>query len=203
GGAHVDFNYYYIPQNGFSDLDIRYGKISQKFSEELNGFLIANKSSSLSDDLYLQISEEGGDVVERILIQDDILMKFSKQFLVASAPVIDRADYYTGTMTPQANVADASEYLAGRSWIYRMPYAYSSGFSNTSNTSVHNCSDLCPSVGDDSWFYLYSSDATDSVPYDLTIRMILRSEEHTSELQSRENLVCRLLLAKKNNYGQC
>src|SRR5690606_39300285 len=29
-------------------------------------------------------------------------------------------------------------------------------------------------------------------PYDLT-----RSEEHTSELQSRENLVCRLLLEKK------
>src|SRR5690606_40902193 len=26
-----------------------------------------------------------------------------------------------------------------------------------------------------------------------------RSEEHTSELQSRENLVCRLLLANKNN----
>src|SRR5436309_4892624 len=29
-----------------------------------------------------------------------------------------------------------------------------------------------------------------------------RSEEHTSELQSRENLVCRLLLEKKNE-GQC
>src|SRR5207302_4387686 len=27
---------------------------------------------------------------------------------------------------------------------------------------------------------------------------IVRSEEHTSELQSRENLVCRLLLVKKN-----
>src|SRR5436309_5641217 len=27
-----------------------------------------------------------------------------------------------------------------------------------------------------------------------------RSEEHTSELQSRENLVCRLLLEKKKNY---
>src|SRR5690606_40043706 len=27
--------------------------------------------------------------------------------------------------------------------------------------------------------------------------MIVRSEEHTSELQSRENLVCRLLLEKK------
>src|SRR5690606_40453141 len=29
-----------------------------------------------------------------------------------------------------------------------------------------------------------------------------RSEEHTSELQSRENLVCRLLLEKKNITGR-
>src|SRR3712207_7167677 len=29
-----------------------------------------------------------------------------------------------------------------------------------------------------------------------------RSEEHTSELQSRQYLVCRLLLEKKNNYQQ-
>src|SRR6266700_5001105 len=29
-----------------------------------------------------------------------------------------------------------------------------------------------------------------------------RSEEHTSELQSRENLVCRLLLEKKKTKGQ-
>src|SRR5436309_12681614 len=29
-----------------------------------------------------------------------------------------------------------------------------------------------------------------------------RSEEHTSELQSRENLVCRLLLEKKKNKAQ-
>src|SRR5260370_30031216 len=28
-----------------------------------------------------------------------------------------------------------------------------------------------------------------------------RSEEHTSELQSHLNLVCRLLLEKKNNFG--
>src|SRR5690606_7058407 len=34
-------------------------------------------------------------------------------------------------------------------------------------------------------------------------RSEVRSEEHTSELQSRENLVCRLLLEKKksSNYG--
>src|SRR5204862_3079468 len=34
----------------------------------------------------------------------------------------------------------------------------------------------------------------------------MRSEEHTSELQSRRELVCRLLLEKKNahgNYGAC
>src|SRR5690606_38673278 len=29
-------------------------------------------------------------------------------------------------------------------------------------------------------------------------RQVFRSEEHTSELQSRENIVCRLLLEKKN-----
>src|SRR3712207_7908229 len=30
--------------------------------------------------------------------------------------------------------------------------------------------------------------------------VVLRSEEHTSELQSRQYLVCRLLLEKKKNY---
>src|SRR3712207_7024094 len=29
---------------------------------------------------------------------------------------------------------------------------------------------------------------------------VVRSEEHTSELQSRQYLVCRLLLEKKNNF---
>src|SRR2546428_5006369 len=31
----------------------------------------------------------------------------------------------------------------------------------------------------------------------------IRSEEHTSELQSRSDLVCRLLLEKKNTNNQC
>src|SRR3712207_7241765 len=34
-------------------------------------------------------------------------------------------------------------------------------------------------------------------PFERRIRIILRSEEHTSELQSRQYLVCRLLLEKK------
>src|SRR2546430_10457922 len=32
---------------------------------------------------------------------------------------------------------------------------------------------------------------------------LTRSEEHTSELQSQSNLVCRLLLEKKNKHRQC
>src|SRR2546430_11043117 len=34
------------------------------------------------------------------------------------------------------------------------------------------------------------------------VRQHLRSEEHTSELQSQSNLVCRLLLEKKKNTQQ-
>src|SRR5436305_4258255 len=37
-------------------------------------------------------------------------------------------------------------------------------------------------------------------PYCSPTRAGLRSEEHTSELQSRPHLVCRLLLEKKNLY---
>src|SRR3712207_7335732 len=36
--------------------------------------------------------------------------------------------------------------------------------------------------------------------YHRTVTSVLRSEEHTSELQSRQYLVCRLLLDKKNTY---
>src|SRR2546427_2790708 len=34
------------------------------------------------------------------------------------------------------------------------------------------------------------------------VRVAARSEEHTSELQSQSNLVCRLLLEKKNNFRE-
>src|SRR5690606_39293885 len=47
--------------------------------------------------------------------------------------------------------------------------------------------------------YLYLLLAVAPLPHDfLQGKKHLRSEEHTSELQSRENLVCRLLLEKKN-----
>src|SRR3712207_8907032 len=37
------------------------------------------------------------------------------------------------------------------------------------------------------------------IPIKELLNLIKRSEEHTSELQSRQYLVCRLLLEKKNN----
>src|SRR5690606_41138519 len=40
-----------------------------------------------------------------------------------------------------------------------------------------------------------------NVEAELLYKWIKRSEEHTSELQSRENLVCRLLLEKKKKLG--
>src|SRR3712207_7535935 len=38
---------------------------------------------------------------------------------------------------------------------------------------------------------------------DLGLKTILRSEEHTSELQSRQYLVCRLLLEKNTTKTHC
>src|SRR5699024_12528916 len=44
-----------------------------------------------------------------------------------------------------------------------------------------------------------SRSSTDRLPHwPATVRTLGRSEEHTSELQSRFDLVCRLLLEKKN-----
>src|SRR2546428_10012436 len=37
----------------------------------------------------------------------------------------------------------------------------------------------------------------------ITSASVSRSEEHTSELQSRSDLVCRLLLEKKKTYRSC
>src|SRR5690606_39958725 len=48
---------------------------------------------------------------------------------------------------------------------------------------------------------LRSTGTASRVGQELTVPTGVRSEEHTSELQSRENLVCRLLLEKKNTVN--
>src|SRR5207249_7870852 len=48
---------------------------------------------------------------------------------------------------------------------------------------------------------LHPTGALNSIPSSVSLASpAFRSEEHTSELQSRFDLVCRLLLEKKNNY---
>src|SRR3712207_7470097 len=59
----------------------------------------------------------------------------------------------------------------------------------------------CLGVGHRGWIDLQCT-----FPYDQLLALSVsreRSEEHTSELQSRQYLVCRLLLEKKNNNPYC
>src|SRR5690606_39473267 len=58
------------------------------------------------------------------------------------------------------------------------------------------------------WFYRAAAADFKKIPgspiaYWVSPKTFERSEEHTSELQSRENLVCSLLLEKKNYADAC
>src|SRR5690349_22900951 len=71
-------------------------------------------------------------------------------------------------------------------------------------------SDQCrrsPSAGDSAGHRSGTLEGSEGSPRNprgitATAPAILRSEEHTSELQSRRDLVCRLLLEKKKNTQQ-
>src|SRR3712207_7093363 len=57
-----------------------------------------------------------------------------------------------------------------------------------------------PVHGDDGWIAIGQSDGLPSLWRSADgVSWNVRSEEHTSELQSRQYLVCRLLLEKKKN----
>src|SRR5690606_41012729 len=58
---------------------------------------------------------------------------------------------------------------------------------------------FAPAVSASCWIRVRWSEVT-MLPSSTTTRSPARSEEHTSELQSRENLVCRLLLEKKKKH---
>src|SRR5690349_23535054 len=49
---------------------------------------------------------------------------------------------------------------------------------------------------------LNDQDCAETRPVDEPLRLVRRSEEHTSELQSRRDLVCRLLLEKKKKKNK-
>src|SRR3712207_8061773 len=57
----------------------------------------------------------------------------------------------------------------------------------------------CPSTRSDRREPGWDVSSSSSASRQMTVRSARRSEEHTSELQSRQYLVCRLLLEKKKN----
>src|SRR2546427_10058501 len=75
------------------------------------------------------------------------------------------------------------------------PYIYTFFFFNdTATTEIYTLSlhDALPIYVD-----FYEIHAAEKVTLKVPVHLVTRSEEHTSELQSQSNLVCRLLLEKK------
>src|SRR2546428_2289280 len=68
-------------------------------------------------------------------------------------------------------------------------------FNDTATTEIYTLSlhDALP-ISSPTWWWVSAPDSLASSSW-----WVNRSEEHTSELQSRSDLVCRLLLEKKNN----
>src|SRR5947209_12139670 len=82
-----------------------------------------------------------------------------------------------------------------------IPAAHISLFNDTATTEIYTLSlhDALPILI--MWKHVLPNAVVATItflPFNLTGGISLRSEEHTSELQSRQYLVCRLLLEKKN-----
>src|SRR5690606_41613735 len=95
--------------------------------------------------------------------------------------------------------ADASRicFCLPRSPVHRDLLSFPTRRSSDLVDGVRNLTTACSDVH--SYFMYLSTDFVFSGAYGpLREEDAPRSEEHTSELQSRENLVCRLLLEKKN-----
>src|SRR5258707_8563466 len=78
-------------------------------------------------------------------------------------------------------------------------------FNDTATTEIYTLSlhDALPIFFDAVYVEAAGSVATLEAIEDFACLFDLRSEEHTSELQSRQYLVCRLLLEKKKIAGIC
>src|SRR2546430_10945354 len=74
-------------------------------------------------------------------------------------------------------------------------------FNDTATTEIYTLSlhDALPIWNEREWYPIIVGSPS-KVPTNVALTLLLpvRSEEHTSELQSQSNIVCRLLLEKKN-----
>src|SRR2546430_6709022 len=76
-------------------------------------------------------------------------------------------------------------------------------FNDTATTEIYTLSlhDALPISGNEGACQRRGMGPRKFARHALEVRGLHRSEEHTSELQSQSNLVCRLLLEKKKNRG--
>src|SRR2546427_9139681 len=85
--------------------------------------------------------------------------------------------------------------------IYPLPFFFFFFFNDTATTEIYTLSlhDALPISPRDVELRLTRAGEGSDHAWSLQVRtdQLLRSEEHTSELQSQSNLVCRLLLEKK------
>src|SRR5690606_40480037 len=101
-------------------------------------------------------------------------------------------------------------YDAGRTWLYTLPLRDALPISFWISTVAtgprllsSSASTIVPTAGAFGLAFRSSRSATSRIissrpsMFSFDLAETSRSEEHTSELQSRENLVCRLLLEKK------
>src|SRR5256885_5408605 len=105
---------------------------------------------------------------------------------------IRRMEYGTiwaGATLSQTGAVDGNRVVSGT--FTNVPYLVAENYNNDRRAHLD-------SVGYNIEFYPSDKWALDS---DLSWSAVRRSEEHTSELQSPCNLVCRLLLEKKNNFS--
>src|SRR3989454_12516594 len=99
--------------------------------------------------------------------------------------------------------------MARRVWLTEKIYSVLSsyGFKLVEPSPIENIETLeaksGPEIRDQIFWFKDKADRELGLRFDLTVGMtrmnLSRSEEHTSELQSPCNLVCRLLLEKKKN----
>src|SRR5256886_4304046 len=105
-----------------------------------------------------------------------------------------------GALTDAAAETFAKLPAARQEELLQAYYSADRGIGYTlGRTNIHSCD-----FSSESYTYVDEGDkdlTSFSIAHDLRFRIPLirrRSEEHTSELQSQSNLVCRLLLEKKN-----
>src|SRR5690606_40126457 len=95
---------------------------------------------------------------------------------------------------------ESADYVSGEIEIRRLDTDRHGGLGGGVNDEITApaCFEQCLIVSNIGLDHLYSL-AFQQVPVVISglVDLVGRSEEHTSELQSRENLVCRLLLEKK------